>query len=63
MSDLSWMLKKCPHCFEEIPHNEKVCPYCNKKIYKSNIILNMIGLVVLVWIASRVYIYIQWLLF
>ena len=44
-------MKKCPHCSEEILHSAKVCRFCNRKTAKSNIILNMIGLGVLVWIV------------
>jgi len=44
-------MKKCRHCKEEIKHSAKVCRFCNKKQEKSNIILNMIGLGVLVWIV------------
>jgi|ETN07SMinimDraft_1059922.scaffolds.fasta_scaffold57210_2 hypothetical protein len=44
-------MKKCQHCSEEILHSAKVCRYCNKKTAKSNIILNMIGLGVVVWIV------------
>jgi hypothetical protein len=44
-------MKKCQHCSEEILHSAKVCRYCNRKTEKSNIILNMIGLGVVVWIV------------
>ena len=44
-------MKKCSSCSEEILHSAKVCRYCNKKQEKSNIILNMIGLGVVVWIV------------
>ena len=47
---LSVKMKKCRHCSEEILYSAKVCRYCNRKTEKSNIILNMIRLGVLVWI-------------
>jgi len=48
-------MKKCPHCSEEILNSAKVCRFCNRKTQKSNIILNMIGLGVLVWITYGLY--------
>ena len=48
-------MKKCPHCSEEILHSAKICRFCNRKTQKSNIILNMIGLGVLVWITYGLY--------
>jgi len=48
-------MKKCRHCSEEILHSAKVCRYCHRKTEKSNIILNMIGLGVLVWITYGLY--------
>jgi len=48
-------MKKCRHCSEEILYTAQVCRYCNKKQEKNNIILNMIGLGVLVWIVWGVY--------
>ena len=48
-------MKKCRHCSEEILYSAKVCRYCNRKTEKSNIILNMIGLGVLVWIVYGLY--------
>ena len=48
-------MKKCLHCSEEILYSANVCRYCNKKQEKSNIILNMIGLAVVVWLVYGAY--------
>ena len=47
-------MKKCPHCAEEIQVDAIICRFCNRKTAKSNIILNMIGLGVVVWIVWAV---------